>query len=74
MLRIIFLALSLLFALDAQAYVGPGSGIGLLGSLWAWVIGIFVVLMSLLIWPLRWMMRRMRKKAQARSADSSAGD
>ena len=67
----IFLALSLLLlAAPALAYIGPGSGIGLLGSLWVWLVGFFVVLLTILVWPLRWMLRRMR----ASRRDTPAAD
>ena len=75
MIRI--LVLIVLFALcasEAQAYIGPGAGVGFLGSLWAWLVGVVVVLLAILIWPLRWLLRRMRAKSRARNGatDSSS--
>ncbi|MEZ5440146.1 MAG: hypothetical protein R3F15_01535 [Lysobacterales bacterium] len=63
MLRYLILLVGLLLLpAVAEAYIGPGSGIGLLGSLWAWLVGIFVVLMAILFWPLRWALRRLRAR------------
>jgi hypothetical protein len=64
-----------LAAIDAHAYIGPGAGVGFLGSLWAWLVGVVVVLLAIVIWPLRWMLRRLRSKAAAaRSRHSAPGD
>ena len=58
----------LLFAASADAYIGPGAGIGLLGSLWAWLVGFVVVLLAIAIWPLRWLLRRLRRRAGTRTS------
>jgi hypothetical protein len=70
MIRILLALSLLLLAAPALAYIGPGSGIGLLGSLWVWLVGIFVVLLTILVWPLRWMLRRIR----ASRRDTTAAD
>lgn len=71
MLRILVTLLFMLgVATDAQAYIGPGSGVGLLGSLWAWLVGFAIVLMAILIWPIRWALRRLRAKSA--QADTNA--
>ena len=75
MIRIlVFVALCLLCASQAHAYIGPGAGVGFLGSLWAWLVGVVVVLLAILIWPLRWFLRRLRAKARAgsKASDSSS--
>jgi hypothetical protein len=76
MLRIVLVLVVLvalmLTAVDAHAYIGPGSGIGFLGSLWAWLVGFFVVVFAVLLWPLRWLLRRMR--AGAASAKQPEGE
>jgi hypothetical protein len=69
---LVVLLLIALGAQDAEAYIGPGAGVGFLGSLWAWLVGLVVVLLAILIWPLRWLLRRMRAKGRARSAASDS--
>lgn len=61
----------LLAAFAADAYIGPGAGIGFLGSLWAWLVGLLVVVSAILIWPLRWLWRRMRGKPVRTSTPDS---
>lgn len=70
MLRIVLVVCLALIAQDAEAYIGPGAGIGLLGSLWAWLVGFVVVLGAILFWPIRWAWRRMRKGAGSSSTGS----
>ena len=71
MIRVPLLLMLLSLATAAEAYIGPGAGIGLLGSLWAWLVGILIVLSAILLWPLRWLIRRMRNKAAAASQTSA---
>lgn len=59
--------LALLLAAPAQAYVGPGAGLSLLGALWAVVVAVFAALFFVVMWPLRRMMKR-RQAAQATAA------
>jgi hypothetical protein len=49
-----------LVAEPALAYIGPGAGISLLGSLFGLVAAIFVGLGVVLFWPIRRLMRRNR--------------
>ncbi|OSQ32593.1 hypothetical protein [Thalassospira sp. MCCC 1A03138] len=56
-------AATLLTALPAQAYVGPGAGLSLLSALWAVLAAVFVAVGFVLLWPIRKMMRK-RKRAQ----------
>lgn len=59
----IALALVLLLqALPALAYIGPGSGISLLGGLWGVLVAIVLAIGAILIWPIRYMFRRLRRK------------
>lgn len=55
----------------AQAYVGPGAGLSLLGALWGVVAAIGAALLFVLTWPLRRMMRRKREEAKAREAGTA---
>jgi len=56
------------FAAPAFAYIGPGSGISLLGGLWAVLVGIVLALAAILFWPIRYMIRRMRARKNAGQA------
>jgi len=58
MLRIIALLLLALIATPATAYVGPGAGISVLGSLLGILVTIFVAIGAILFWPIRKLMRR----------------
>jgi len=48
----------------AWAYIGPGSGITLLGALWSLLAGLFVLLSTLVLWPLRALLRRRRSRTE----------
>jgi uncharacterized membrane protein YccC len=60
-------------AMSAQAYIGPGAGIGLVGSLLGWVVGIALALFAILAWPVRLLWRRLRRGA-SRSVPASSPD
>ncbi|WP_257388322.1 hypothetical protein [Tahibacter caeni] len=66
---LLFLVL-LLTACAAQAYIGPGAGVSFFGSLWAIVVGVVLSLAAVLIWPLRWALRRLRRRAPQAPAAS----
>lgn len=65
MKRISFVLLIASISLPAAAYIGPGSGISLLGGLWAVLVGIVLALAAILFWPIRYMIRRMRARKNA---------
>jgi hypothetical protein len=65
-------------ALPALAYIGPGSGISLLGGLWAVLVAVVLAVGAVLIWPFRYLIRRLRRKlgggaSATSSAESSEG-
>jgi hypothetical protein len=66
---VLFLVL-LLSACAAEAYIGPGAGVSFFGSLWAIVVGIALSLAAVLIWPLRWALRRLRRRDAQKPAAS----
>jgi len=59
-LRWICLALLLCLSTGAHAYIGPGAGLNVLGSLWAVLVGIVLALFAILTWPLRLLWRKLR--------------
>lgn len=50
---------------SAQAYVGPGAGITMLGALWAVILAVVFALAGILIWPVRALLHRRRSAASA---------
>ena len=62
MLRIIGLLLLALSTSPAAAYIGPGAGISVLGSLLGILATIFVAIGAILFWPIRKMMKRRKAK------------
>lgn len=58
----------LLFPCTAQAYIGPGAGIAVVGSFWAIFAAFFSALSALFIWPIRYVIRTIKgRHAFARS-------
>lgn len=47
-------------ATPAQAYIGPGAGIALVGSFFAVFVAIFSAFLAMLTWPIRWLIRLVR--------------
>lgn len=66
------LALMLAPFAAAQAYVGPGAGLSLLGALWGVVAAIGAALLFVIMWPIRRMRRRKREEASRNDAQRSA--
>lgn len=56
----------------ALAYIGPGSGISLLGGLWGVLMAIVLAVGAILIWPIRYMFRRLRRKFRGAPANGPA--
>jgi membrane protein implicated in regulation of membrane protease activity len=48
-------------ATPAQAYVGPGAGVSLFGAAIGFVVAIFSALAVLLLWPIRAVVRKLRR-------------
>ena len=64
MLRIIVLLLLTLSAIPAAAYIGPGAGISVLGSLLGILATIFVAIGVILFWPIKKLMKRRKAKKE----------
>lgn len=63
----------LLFAPGAAlAYIGPGAGISLLGSVVGVVVTILVAIGAILLWPLRRMMKKRRQTQGLGSGETPA--
>ncbi len=62
----IFIYLTIpLLPITANAYVGPGAGLSLLGALWALLIAVGTAVMFVVAWPIRRLMRRRNKAADS---------
>ena len=61
----------IIFGETAQAYVGPGAGLSLLGALWGLLAALVAAVAFVLLWPIR---RRRRRRAEAARAAPEASD
>jgi hypothetical protein len=62
-LGLMLFTLTVAAAAPAQAYIGPGAGITMLGALWGVVIAVALAIGAVLFWPIRLLLRKMRKPA-----------
>jgi type VI protein secretion system component VasK len=68
--------LLLLYTASAEAYIGPGAGLSLVGALWALIVAVASAVAFIVLWPIRQAMkhRAARKKAVPAVAPSSAAE
>lgn len=52
----------------AFAYIGPGAGFAFLGSAFVFILTLGLAALTILFWPLQWLLRRLRGKGVPRSA------
>ena len=52
----------------AQAYIGPGAGITMLGALWGVVVALALAFGAVLFWPVRALLRRRKRPAATEAA------
>lgn len=69
MFRVLTASLLALFCAPVLAYVGPGAGISVLGSLLGILATIVVAIAAIVMWPLRKLMKR--RKAATDPAESN---
>lgn len=75
MLKILTILLFFLAAGPLHAYIGPGAGISVLGSLLGILATILVAIGAIIFWPLRKLMKRRKAAAAAaQPAESAATD
>ena len=53
----------------ALAYIGPGAGISFIGSLFSTLMVVVLAVGAILLWPLRYAWRRVRRLAREANAD-----
>lgn len=56
----VFAIAALLWAPSAHAYIGPGAGFAFLGSAFVFILTIGMALLTFLLWPLQWVIRKVR--------------
>ena len=57
-----------LVVLPAHAYMGPGAGLGMLGSLVAVAGALLVAVFGILVLPIRMILKRRRKAGEQKNA------
>jgi hypothetical protein len=56
----------------AMAYVGPGAGLTMLGSLWGLILAVVFIVFGLLILPIKIMRNKMKKNKAAEEQEKGA--
>lgn len=68
-LSLLFVPLLLLFGVTgAEAYIGPGAGFAVLSSFLVLLLSFFMALASLVVWPIRFVIRWLRNRGRPRGA------
>ena len=62
-MRILLLFVFATIAAPAYAYMGPGAGLGMLGSLVAVIGAVLLAVFGILVLPVRMILKRRRKAA-----------
>lgn len=57
--------------LSASAYIGPGAGLSVIGSLLAFFAAIIVAILGFLFFPIRRLLRRRKQKIARKSPEAS---
>lgn len=63
--------MAVLSAVPVYAYVGPGAGVSLIGSLVGLVIAVFVALGAVLAWPIRRYLKKRKESSLGESQEES---
>jgi hypothetical protein len=69
-----FLAWLCFWSVPAQAYIGPGVGLSMIGALWAVVATIVLAIVGILLWPVRAMIKRRKSSAKPEGEGSLSSD
>lgn len=59
-----FFLAALLASSPAAAYMGPGAGLGMIGSLFAVVGAVIIAVLGIIVLPVRMIMKKRRKAAE----------
>ncbi len=71
MLRFVTLLSAALLSSPAVAYIGPGAGISVLGSLLGIIVTIVVAIGAIIMWPLRKALKKRRQNTVDLSGDAT---
>jgi hypothetical protein len=71
MKKAVVFIVTLLAATPAFAYLGPGAGLGMLGSLFAVIGAVLLAILGILILPVRMILRKRREKQGAQPTAQS---
>jgi hypothetical protein len=69
---LVILLLASVIVPEANAYVGPGPGLSVLGALWAVIAAVLLALLAVIRWPLRFLLRKLRKKSGPEITDTGS--
>ena len=58
----IYILISFFFTTYAQAYIGPGAGIGAILTALGFILLIVLLIISILIYPFKWIMKKIKNK------------
>jgi hypothetical protein len=64
----------LLYTASAEAYIGPGAGLSLIGALWALIAAVGAAVAFIVLWPVRQAMKRRRAAQQEAARTVSVGE
>ena len=67
----IIVALLAVVPMAVQAYVGPGAGVGMIGSLLAVLGAVVLGIVGLILWPLRMIRKRFNTKGRSKAEGPS---
>ena len=59
---IIFTIITIFVTSDAQAYIGPGAGIGAILTGLGFILLVILLIVSILIYPFKWIMKKIKNK------------
>lgn len=59
------LFLLLLISGSASAYIGPGAGIPILGSLFGLIATVILVIAAILFWPIRKLLKKRKQNSES---------
>jgi len=72
MLKLLIILLFSIVSPTAFAYIGPGAGISVLGSLLGILGTIVVAIGAILFWPVRKFLKRKKQKASANESPATS--
>ena len=61
----------LLISVPAQAYIGPGAGVSVLGSVLGILVTILIAIGAIVFWPIRKMMKRRKTRSESNTEASA---